>query len=293
MVIVTATRPSSLFRPQAMDLEVPVLARNIPGNAAVVKHEVTGLLFSDPQVRKLLSRTVFVGISRGRSGVRIFLPVPCAPPWWEPCMQRVSSVAPGQFRKSQNRDPNTGPAPVPDPASDERRSLEPDRPPDAWISGLRAGALQTESWISRTPTGVQQDGRVSECRHASKQRMQRAGTLCEDNTWDSAAGSGHGRGMTGGGGTSRKRVKGSGVRPWVSARSWARGVWPGLGLQAVFSGTSRAPDRYCPLGRCRAQAEGHTGLSVFPAHGQSSGRLSPWERHSLRHTRCLQQEVMP
>jgi hypothetical protein len=35
-----------------MDLEVPVLARNIPGNAAVVKHEVTGLLFSDPQVKE-------------------------------------------------------------------------------------------------------------------------------------------------------------------------------------------------------------------------------------------------
>ncbi|XP_055093214.1 glycosyltransferase 1 domain-containing protein 1 isoform X8 [Symphalangus syndactylus] len=34
---------------EAMDLEVPVLARNIPGNAAVVKHEVTGLLFSSPQ----------------------------------------------------------------------------------------------------------------------------------------------------------------------------------------------------------------------------------------------------
>ncbi|XP_053445531.1 glycosyltransferase 1 domain-containing protein 1 isoform X2 [Nycticebus coucang] len=34
---------------EAMDLEVPVLARNIPGNAAVVKHGVTGLLFSDPQ----------------------------------------------------------------------------------------------------------------------------------------------------------------------------------------------------------------------------------------------------
>ncbi|XP_008591447.1 PREDICTED: glycosyltransferase 1 domain-containing protein 1, partial [Galeopterus variegatus] len=34
---------------EAMDLEVPVLARNIPGNAAVVKHEVTGLLFSGPQ----------------------------------------------------------------------------------------------------------------------------------------------------------------------------------------------------------------------------------------------------
>lgn len=33
-----------------MDLEVPVLARNIPGNAAVIQHGVTGLLFSDPQV---------------------------------------------------------------------------------------------------------------------------------------------------------------------------------------------------------------------------------------------------
>ncbi|XP_056677889.1 glycosyltransferase 1 domain-containing protein 1 isoform X2 [Monodelphis domestica] len=34
---------------EAMDLEVPVLARNIPGNAAIVKHEETGLLFSHPQ----------------------------------------------------------------------------------------------------------------------------------------------------------------------------------------------------------------------------------------------------
>ncbi|XP_060238285.1 glycosyltransferase 1 domain-containing protein 1 isoform X5 [Meriones unguiculatus] len=35
--------------PEAMDLEVPVLARNIPGNSAVVEHGVTGLLFSNPQ----------------------------------------------------------------------------------------------------------------------------------------------------------------------------------------------------------------------------------------------------
>ncbi|XP_060238283.1 glycosyltransferase 1 domain-containing protein 1 isoform X4 [Meriones unguiculatus] len=35
---------------EAMDLEVPVLARNIPGNSAVVEHGVTGLLFSNPQV---------------------------------------------------------------------------------------------------------------------------------------------------------------------------------------------------------------------------------------------------
>ncbi|XP_017272664.1 glycosyltransferase 1 domain-containing protein 1 isoform X3 [Kryptolebias marmoratus] len=34
---------------EAMDLRVPVLARDIPGNAAVVQHEVTGLLYSSPQ----------------------------------------------------------------------------------------------------------------------------------------------------------------------------------------------------------------------------------------------------
>ncbi|XP_069071469.1 glycosyltransferase 1 domain-containing protein 1 [Pleurodeles waltl] len=34
---------------EAMDLGVPVLARNIPGNAAIISHQDTGLLFSDPQ----------------------------------------------------------------------------------------------------------------------------------------------------------------------------------------------------------------------------------------------------
>ncbi|XP_072271855.1 glycosyltransferase 1 domain-containing protein 1 [Pyxicephalus adspersus] len=34
---------------EAMDLEVPVLARDIPGNSAIVKHEDTGLLFSTPK----------------------------------------------------------------------------------------------------------------------------------------------------------------------------------------------------------------------------------------------------
>ncbi|KAG8515019.1 Glycosyltransferase 1 domain-containing protein 1 [Galemys pyrenaicus] len=38
---------------EAMALEVPVLARRIPGNAAVVEHGVTGLLFSDPQLDPL------------------------------------------------------------------------------------------------------------------------------------------------------------------------------------------------------------------------------------------------
>nr|XP_046242718.1 glycosyltransferase 1 domain-containing protein 1 isoform X6 [Scatophagus argus] len=34
---------------EAMDLGVPVLARDVPGNAAVVQHEFTGLLYSSPQ----------------------------------------------------------------------------------------------------------------------------------------------------------------------------------------------------------------------------------------------------
>ncbi|XP_054628605.1 glycosyltransferase 1 domain-containing protein 1 isoform X2 [Dunckerocampus dactyliophorus] len=34
---------------EAMDLGLPVLARDIPGNTAVVQHEVTGLLYSSPQ----------------------------------------------------------------------------------------------------------------------------------------------------------------------------------------------------------------------------------------------------
>ncbi|XP_075391236.1 glycosyltransferase 1 domain-containing protein 1 [Tenrec ecaudatus] len=43
---------------EAMDLEVLVMARNIPGNAAVVKHESTGLLFSDPQEFVQLAKRV-------------------------------------------------------------------------------------------------------------------------------------------------------------------------------------------------------------------------------------------
>uniref|UniRef100_A0A8C6V0Z8 Glycosyltransferase 1 domain containing 1 n=1 Tax=Neogobius melanostomus TaxID=47308 RepID=A0A8C6V0Z8_9GOBI len=34
---------------EAMHLGVPVLARNIPGNAAIVQHGITGLLYSSPQ----------------------------------------------------------------------------------------------------------------------------------------------------------------------------------------------------------------------------------------------------
>ncbi|XP_062239575.1 glycosyltransferase 1 domain-containing protein 1 isoform X2 [Platichthys flesus] len=45
---------------EAMDLGVPVLARDIPGNSAVVQHEFTGLLYSSPkeflhEARRLLS----------------------------------------------------------------------------------------------------------------------------------------------------------------------------------------------------------------------------------------------
>ncbi|XP_055511651.1 glycosyltransferase 1 domain-containing protein 1 isoform X2 [Leucoraja erinacea] len=47
---------------EAMDLKVPVLARNIPGNRAMVKHEHTGLLYSYPQEfvelsKRLISET--------------------------------------------------------------------------------------------------------------------------------------------------------------------------------------------------------------------------------------------
>ncbi|XP_062273432.1 glycosyltransferase 1 domain-containing protein 1 isoform X3 [Scomber scombrus] len=45
---------------EAMDLGIPVVARDIPGNAAVVQHGVTGVLYSSPQEfvhqsRRLLS----------------------------------------------------------------------------------------------------------------------------------------------------------------------------------------------------------------------------------------------
>ncbi|XP_054248755.1 glycosyltransferase 1 domain-containing protein 1 [Indicator indicator] len=43
---------------EAMDLDIPVLARNIPGNAAIIKHKETGLLFSNPQEFVLLSKSL-------------------------------------------------------------------------------------------------------------------------------------------------------------------------------------------------------------------------------------------
>ncbi|NXU11563.1 GL1D1 protein, partial [Pardalotus punctatus] len=41
---------------EAMDLNIPVLARNIPGNAAIIQHKETGLLFSSPQEFVVLSK---------------------------------------------------------------------------------------------------------------------------------------------------------------------------------------------------------------------------------------------
>uniref|UniRef100_A0A674KC00 Glycosyltransferase 1 domain containing 1 n=1 Tax=Terrapene triunguis TaxID=2587831 RepID=A0A674KC00_9SAUR len=43
---------------EAMDLDVPVLARNIPGNAAIIQHKDTGLLFTDPQEFVQLSKSL-------------------------------------------------------------------------------------------------------------------------------------------------------------------------------------------------------------------------------------------
>lgn len=37
-----------------MHLGVPVLARNIPGNSAVIQHKETGLLFDSPEVCKIV-----------------------------------------------------------------------------------------------------------------------------------------------------------------------------------------------------------------------------------------------
>ncbi|XP_039936533.1 glycosyltransferase 1 domain-containing protein 1 [Hirundo rustica] len=43
---------------EAMDLDIPVLARNIPGNAAIIKHKETGLLFCSPQEFVVLSKSL-------------------------------------------------------------------------------------------------------------------------------------------------------------------------------------------------------------------------------------------
>ncbi|NXP67520.1 GL1D1 protein, partial [Chloropsis cyanopogon] len=43
---------------EAMDLDIPVLARNIRGNAAIIKHKETGLLFSTPQEFVVLAKSL-------------------------------------------------------------------------------------------------------------------------------------------------------------------------------------------------------------------------------------------
>ncbi|KAH0625371.1 hypothetical protein JD844_014839 [Phrynosoma platyrhinos] len=43
---------------EAMDLNVPVLARNIPGNAAIITHKATGLLYSNPEEFVQLSKSL-------------------------------------------------------------------------------------------------------------------------------------------------------------------------------------------------------------------------------------------
>ncbi|NWR53006.1 GL1D1 protein, partial [Regulus satrapa] len=43
---------------EAMDLDIPVLARNIPGNAAIITHKETGLLFSTPQEFVVLAKNL-------------------------------------------------------------------------------------------------------------------------------------------------------------------------------------------------------------------------------------------
>lgn len=45
--------PTSIFSfPQAMALETVVLARKVPGNESVIKHNENGLLFETPEVPK-------------------------------------------------------------------------------------------------------------------------------------------------------------------------------------------------------------------------------------------------
>lgn len=49
--LITRFKKLPLVFTQSMKLGVPVLARNIPGNSAVIQHGESGLLFDTPQVR--------------------------------------------------------------------------------------------------------------------------------------------------------------------------------------------------------------------------------------------------
>jgi hypothetical protein len=52
---------------QAMDLDTVVLARKIPGNEYLIKHDENGLLFQNPEVRVVCGRV------RGGEGERLNL----------------------------------------------------------------------------------------------------------------------------------------------------------------------------------------------------------------------------
>lgn len=58
---------------EAMALGVPVLARRIPGNAAVVAHGVTGLLFDTPAEAVQLGQQLLRGLC-GMCGVDVAPP---------------------------------------------------------------------------------------------------------------------------------------------------------------------------------------------------------------------------
>ena len=55
------------FCQQSMNLGVPVLARNIPGNSAVIQHGESGLLFDTPQVRHVTQTNCFCQLPLLRS----------------------------------------------------------------------------------------------------------------------------------------------------------------------------------------------------------------------------------
>ena len=61
LVVVNSSRSEGMSQAllEAMTLQVPVLARDIPGNRAIVQDGVTGLLFSDAQVQNACLSTVF------------------------------------------------------------------------------------------------------------------------------------------------------------------------------------------------------------------------------------------
>ena len=60
LVVVNSSQSEGMSQAllEAMTLQVPVLARDIPGNRAIVQDGVTGLLFSDAQVHNAYPASV-------------------------------------------------------------------------------------------------------------------------------------------------------------------------------------------------------------------------------------------